>query len=876
VSDRASQPFPAHWEADVVVADGGTVHLRPIRREDADELTAMHARLSDQTRYFRFFGPYPTIPARDLERFTNVDYDRRVAIVATLGSDLIGVARYEGLDADRAEVAFVIEDAHQGRGLGPLMLEHLAAAARERGITRFDADVLPTNRRMLRVFLDAGYSATKAFDGDAVHVTFAIEPTAQSRLASQSREQRAEARSIARLLAPRSVAVIGASEERYGVGRAVLENLLGYDFTGTVHAVHPSASHIGPIAAYVNVLQVPEAVDLAVVALPAPRVLDVVEQCAARGVHALVIVSSGFAETGEPDGVQRQADVVRVSRGNGMRVIGPNCLGVLNTDPQVRLNATLASTVPGAGRIGMFSQSGALGSMILADTARRGVGLSTFVSAGNRADVSGNDLLQYWEEDAATDVVLLYLESFGNPRKFARLARRISARKPVVVVRSGRSAPPPAGHRVPSLAVAPAVEDALFSQAGVVRVDTLARALDVATLFAHQPLPAGRRVTVVGNSYAVGVLASDACAAHGLDVAGGRPVDLGAHDDATSYQQALRRAVDDADVDAVVVVFVPPLVGTAPDVTAAIAAAGGGTKPLVATFLGRTGLVPELGGVPSYDTPESAVDALATAVRYAEWRARPVGALADLPDVDTDAVRALVGPLAADAGALTPLDDARTTSLLAAVGIRVWTGVRARTRNGALTAARELGWPVALKAADDHLRRRVDLGAVRLDIRSDRDLRAAYDAVAELGSGEVIVQRMAAPGVAVSVQAADDASFGVLVSVGVGGIATDLLGDRAYRAVPLTDVDAAEMVRSLRASPLLLGWRGTEPVDVAALEDLLLRVSQLLDEVPEIVELSLPSVVVAPSGLAVLEAHVGVGAAGSRPDAGPRRLSQAE
>jgi acyl-CoA synthetase (NDP forming)/RimJ/RimL family protein N-acetyltransferase len=871
VGDRAPS-YPAHWEADVVLADGGTVHLRPICPEDADALTAMHARLSDQTRYFRFFGTYPTVRPRDLERFTNVDHDRRVAIVSTLGEDMIGVARYEGLDADSAEVAFVIEDAHQGRGLGPLMLEHLAAAARERGITRFDADVLPTNRRMLRVFLAAGYSTTRSFDGDAVHVTFAIEPTAESQLASQTREHRAEAVSIARLLAPRSVAVIGASEERHGVGRAVLENLLGYEFTGTVHAVHPSASHIGPIAAYVNILQVPETVDLAIVALPAPRVFDVVEQCAARGVHGLVIVSSGFAETGEPDGVQRQADVVRVSRGHGMRVIGPNCLGVLNTDPDVRLNATLASTVPGSGRIGMFSQSGALGSMILADTARRGIGLSTFVSAGNRADVSGNDLLQYWEEDGATDVVLLYLESFGNPRKFARLARRISARKPVVLVRSGRSAPLPAGHRVPAVGVHAAVEDALFVQAGVVRVDTLARALDVATLLAHQPLPAGPRVAVVGNSYAVGVLASDACAAHGLEVSGGRPVDLGAHADAASYEHALRAAVDDRDVDAVVVVFVPPLVGAAPDVTSAIAAARNGDKPLVATFLGRTGLVPELDGVPSYDSPESAVDALAMAVRYAEWRRRPVGALPDLPDVDTDAVRALIGPLAGGA-APSPLDDAQKSSLLDAVGIRLWAGVRATTRSSALSAAREIGWPVALKAADDHLRRRVDLGAVRLDIRGERDLRAAYDAVAELATGEVIVQRMAPPGVAVSVQAVDDPSFGVLVSVGVGGMATELLGDRSYRAVPLTDVDAADMVRSLRASPLLLGWRGTEPVDVAALEDLLLRVSQLLDEVPEIVELSLPSVVVAPSGLAVLEAHVSVGPAAFRPDAGPRRLS---
>src|SRR4051794_18023393 len=646
-NDRCVQSYPPQWEADVVAADGGTVHLRPITPGDADGLVALHGRLSEQTRYFRFFGPYPHLSQRDVERFTVVDHVRRVAIVATLGEDLIGVARFETIAPGSAEVAFVIEDAHQGRGLGPLLLEHLAAAARERGITRFQADVLPSNRRMLRVFIDAGYSAQRAFDADAVHVTFAIEPTAASQAVSQAREHRAEAQSIRRLLQPGSVAVIGASEERFGVGRAVLDNLLRYGFPGEVSAVHPKANAIGSAPAYASILDIPAAVDLAVVALPAESVVDVVEQCAAKGVRGLIIVSSGFAETGEDAGSERQAEVVRLARANGMRVIGPNCLGVLNTDPEVRLNATLASSVPAAGRIGMFSQSGSLGSMILAEVTRRGIDLSTFVSAGNRADVSGNDLLQYWEEDAATDVVLLYLETFGNPRKFARLARRLSMRKPVVLVRSGRGA---------------AFEDALFAQAGVVRVGTLSAALDVGAVLAHQPLPRGDRIAIVGNSFAVGRLAMDACVAHGLSVAGGGPTDLGAHADAAAYEDALASAVSDDAVDAVVVVFVPPLVGDDPDVRAVVARHGAGQsgKPVVSTFLAHTGMSAQLGAVPSYDSPETAVAALAGAVAHNAWRRRPVGALPDLAGVDVESAAALARAAVADDGSPRTLSDAET------------------------------------------------------------------------------------------------------------------------------------------------------------------------------------------------------------------------
>jgi acyl-CoA synthetase (NDP forming)/RimJ/RimL family protein N-acetyltransferase len=866
-ASRSASAPPAHWSADVVVADGGTVHLRPIRPDDAAALQAMHARLSEQTRYFRFFGPYPTIPSRDLERFTVVDHDRRVAIVAELGRRIIGVARYEGLDETTAEVAFVIEDAHQGRGLGPLMLEHLAAAARERGITRFGADVLPTNRRMLRVFLDAGYAAARQFDSGTVHVTFDIEPTTASLAAARVREQHAEARSVRRLLEPEVVAVVGASASRANVGRVVLDHVVAAGFTRRLVAIHPTARSIGGVDAFPSLVDVPDGADLVVVAVPAAAVLDVIDQASTTGAHGVVVLSAGFAETGAADDAHRQEQLVRVARANGMRVVGPNCLGVVNTDPDVRLNASLAPVVPTAGRLGIFSQSGTLGNVILADAAARGVGLSTFVSAGNRADVSGNDLLQFWEDDQATDVVLLYLETFGNPRKFTRLARRVSTHKPVVLVRAGHLSS--ASSDSPSMRVSPEAEDALLAQAGVVQVDSLSAGLDVATLLAHQPLPGGRRVAVVGNSSALGQLTVAALARARL-VPAGEVVDLGSNAGGPEYGAAVKRAVADAATDAIVVIYAPALGGDDAAVAAAVAAAADGCgKPVVSMMRGVVGLAGPR-AVPSYREPESAVSAVAKAVALAEWRARPVGALPDPADADVDRARELAQAHVGSGGGR--LDDEAAQQILAAIGVEVSPVARADSGRAALAAARRLGWPVAVKAADPHLRRRADLGGVRLDVASPKDLRAAYDAVTSAGAGDVLVQQMAPPGVAVTVCGFDEPSLGAVVSLGVGGMASELLGDVAYRAAPLTDIDAAEMVRSLRAAPLLLGWRGAEAVDVAALEDLLLRVSMLVDDVPEVATLLLPSVLVGRGGVTVLEADVTVARAHVRPDAGPRRL----
>ena len=869
----------------MLASDGGTLHLRPIRPDDADRLVSLHSRLSERTRYLRYFTAYPQIPRRDLHRFTHVDHVDRVALVAELGGQIVGVGRFDRLlPTDEAEVAFVVEDAHQGRGIGPVLLEHLAAAARERGVLRFVAEVLAENSRMVRVFLDAGYSAAPVFEQGIVHLSFAIEPTAASIAVAYERERRAEARSVERLLTPRSVAVIGASNDIGKVGHAVFRSLLGYGFQGPIYPVNPTARHVGGVRAYPTVLDVPDDVDLAVVAVPAAALSQVVEDCAGKKVRGLVVVSGGFGERGDA-GADLERALVAAARANGMRVVGPNCLGVLNSDPAVRLNATLAPVVPGRGRVGFFCQSGALGVAILEAAARRGLGLSTFVSAGNRADVSGNDLLQFWESDPATEVVLLYLESFGNPRKFARLARRLARRKPIVAVKSGRHGSVTPELAAGSVPVPDAAVQAIFEASGVIQVETLTGLFDVAQLLAYQPLPAGDRVAAVTNSSALGVLIADACRQAGLTLTGPGTIDIGPAGSVAAFAAALRSAVELAD--AVVAVFVPPVATSGDDYAQALAdvSAGVGADrgvPVVSTVLGTEGVPAPLrrfgpdgavvrGSVPSYPTPERAVRALARVSRYAQWRRRSVGTVPDLPDLAVDTAIATIAAALADAPAGRDLTREECAELLGAYGIRLWPGIPVGSADEAVAAADQLGYPVAIKSLADQFRHRRDLGAVRLEVPDPAALRAAWRALpvdAEL----VLVQPMAPAGVPTVLGIVDDPSFGALVSFGVGGVATELLGDRAYAAIPLSDVDAAALVRVPKAAPLLSGYRGAEPVDMVALEDLVMRLSRLAEDHPGVLALELNPVLVSRRGLAVLAAHVRVGPPTARVEPGPRRL----
>ncbi len=934
--------YPAHWEADVVLRDGGTARIRPITADDADRLVSFYEQVSDESKYYRFFAPYPRLSAKDVHRFTHHDFVDRVGLAATVGGEFIATVRYDRINADglpasapadEAEVAFLVQDAHQGRGVASALLEHIAAVARERGIRRFAAEVLPANNKMIKVFTDAGYQQKRHFEDGVVRLEFDLEPTDRSLAVQRAREQRAEGRSVARLLAPGSVAVIGAGRTPGGVGRSVLENLREAGFTGRLYAVNGALQEkeLGGVPAYRSVRDIPEPVDLAVVAVRTERVPEAVAECGEHGVQGLVVVSAGYAESG-PEGRERQRELVRQARTYGMRIIGPNAFGVINTSPDVRLNASLAPEMPRAGRIGLFAQSGAIGIALLSRLHRRGggvtgvTGVSTFISSGNRADVSGNDVLQYWYDDPDTDVALMYLESIGNPRKFTRLARRTAAAKPLVVVQGARhGGAAPQGHAVRATRLPHATVSALLRQAGVIRVDTITELVDAGLLLARQPLPTGPRVAILGNSESLGLLTYDACLAERLRPL--PPVDLTTAASAEDFRAALTHALADDACDAVVVTAIPA-VGETSTADAALAealrsaSAAAPAKPVLVVHVELGGLAEALSAaastapqaappalpfsgsnhpirpadrpptvaevpeaevdsrlIPAYPAAERAVRALAEAVRYGQWRreAADPGRVPEYEDIDEKGAAEQIDGLLGDGGmgglTLGP-DD--TCALLGRYGIDVRRALPAPTPDEAVAAAERLGYPVALKTTAPHLRHRADLGGVRLDLADEEQLRRAYAELTSLfGTPEElrpVVQAMAPRGVDTVVRAVIDPAAGAVLSFGLAGAPSELLGDTAHRLIPVTDRDASSLVRSIRTAPLLFGWRGSAPADVVALEELLLRLSRLVDDHPEVVSVSLEPVVVAPRGLSVLGASVRLAPPPARDDLGPRTL----
>ncbi|MFF6998361.1 GNAT family N-acetyltransferase [Streptomyces sp. NPDC008313] len=934
-SDR--HEYPAHWEADVVLRDGGTARIRPITVDDADRLVSFYGQVSAESKYYRFFAPYPRLSAKDVHRFTHHDFVDRVGLAATVGGEFIATVRYDRISADgrpasapadEAEVAFLVQDAHQGRGVASALLEHIAAVARERGIRRFAAEVLPANNKMIKVFTDAGYQQKRSFEDGVVRLEFDLEPTDRSLAVQRAREQRAEARSVHRLLAPGAVAVVGAGRTPGGVGRSVLANLREAGYTGRLYAVNKAVEEkeIDGVPAHRSVRDIAEPVDLAVVAVPAAHVPEVVKECGEHGVQGVVVVSAGYAESG-PEGRERQRELVRQARTYGMRVVGPNAFGIINTAPGVRLNASLAPEMPRPGRIGLFAQSGAIGIALLSRLHRRGggvtgvTGVSTFVSSGNRADVSGNDVLQYWYDDPDTDVALMYLESIGNPRKFTRLARRTAAAKPVVVVQGARhGGAAPQGHAVRATRLPHATVSALLRQAGVIRVDTITELVDAGLLLARQPLPAGPRVAILGNSESLGLLTYDACLAEGLRPL--PPLDLTTAASAEDFHAALARALADDGCDAVVVTAIPA-VGETSAADAALAAAlrsataDAPAKPVLVVHVelgglaealsaaARSGLesprgvatpgtastaAPPVGAgrppaeppedarlIPAYPAAERAVRALSEAVRYAQWRrdASEPGKVPEYDDIDEKGAAEQIDRLLTGGDALT-LDAAGTRALLGRYGIDVHRALEAPNPEDAVAAARTLGYPVALKTTAPHLRHRADLGGVRLDLADEDQLRRAYAELTELfGPPRVlrpVVQAMAPRGVDTVVRAVIDPAAGAVLSFGLAGAASELLQDTGHRLIPVTDREAGSLVRSIRTAPLLFGWRGSAPVDTAALEELMLRLSRLVDDHPEVVAVALEPVVVAPHGLSVLGATVRLARAPARDDLGPRTL----
>ncbi|APE35936.1 GNAT family N-acetyltransferase [Nocardia mangyaensis] len=895
---------PQQWYGDVLAADGGVVRVRPIVPADATALATFHAGLSDRTRYLRYFGPYPQISPKDMYRTTHVDYRDRVGLVAVLGTAIIGVARYELLARPgprAAEVAFVVADEHQGRGLGSVLLEHLAGAAAENEVAAFVAEVLAENEAMITVFRDAGYQLQRSRDGAEVHLEFAIDPTEALRTVRDAREAASEARSVGNLLAPGSVAVIGASPEQTRVGGAVLANLLAGGFSGPVFPVNPNRRSVRGVRAYATVREIPDEVDLAVVAVPPAAIGAVLDDCMAKGVKGLVVLTAGFGETGAA-GLAAEHDLVAAARGHGMRVVGPSALGIANTDPAVGLNATLAPVLPERGRIGFFCQSGPLGAAILGEAAARNLGLSTFVSAGNRADVSGNDLLQFWDTAADTEVILLYLESFGNPRKFSRLARRVARGKPIVAVSSGRLA---AGTDMDRTVVRD-----LFTQAGIIQVDSISELFDCAALLACQPLPRGPRVAVIGNSAALNWLAIDAAHSEGLHVhrpvtavdrgPGARPternarsaavdgpVDLGPEATPADYREAVTAALRSDEVDAVIVVVAPPVpvpMGGFGDALRAAATASDQDKPVLTTFVAEAGIphqladrstggAPARGSIPSYPDPERAARALARVDRYARWRDRPVSPVVRPPGIDTAAAAALVEGWLAESGGRW-LSDEEAARLLECYGIDVVEFRAVRDADQAVVAAEELGYPVAAKATGELWRRRPDLLGVRLDLWGPDAVRQAYtDLVRICGDPLLHVQKMATKGVGCVLRVTDDPSFGSVIQFGLSGMIIDLLGDRAYRALPLTAEESVALIEAPRAAPLLSGGAAGTAVDKAALVELAQRISALFDDLPQLRELSCDPVLAAPASAEIIYARARIGPEPSRFDTGPRRLA---
>ena len=893
--------YPVAWEADVVLRDGSVAHVRPIVPDDAERLRTFHAGQSEESIYLRFFAPLRELSNRDVHRFTNVDHHDRVALVATVRDDIVGIGRFDRIDEHRAEVAFNISDHFQGRGVGSVLLEHLAMIGQEVDIQRFVAEVLPQNRKMINVFREAGYDVTHGFEDGVIALSFDIRPTEQSTRVRLSREHRAESVSVHSVLFPASVAVVGASPRPDAVGHRFLRHLLVGGFTGPLYAVHPTATEILGVPAHPSVGEIPGDVDLAIIVVPAEHVLDVVDECAAKGVRTVLVASAGFAESGA-EGVARQELLRREARASGLRVVGPNSFGVLNTHPDVMLNASLSPQFPRRGALGLFAQSGALGIAVLASAARRGLGVSSFASAGNRIDVSANDLMQYWIDDTDTDVVGLYLESMGNPRKFSRIARQLAWTKPVIVVSSGVSAyGVPPGHRTRPTNLPPQAFDALLRQAGVIRTENVHQLFDVATLLLHQPLPAGQRVAIVGNSDALGALSAQAVLSWGLEVAHG-PVSLRAEATADDYATALRDAFDDPGVDSVLTCFIPPL-GTVDDaVIAAVRdAAARSDKPCLATFLGMRGVNEQLeaapsattpdsdqgardgGGdprrrvVPAYGMPEDAVRALAAATRYAQWRGRDHGRLVDPVGVDRERAAEIVEAILDDEPEGRALTRAESVDLLGAYGIRLWPALRAGTADEAVAAADELGYPVIVKTLSPVLRHQPGAGGVRTDLEDAAAVRRAVDSLrsrlGQIATGDVLLQTMALPGVMCVLTSQEDPLFGPVVSFSVAGPPTDLLGDVAHRVPPLTDVDVSDLISSVRAAPLLHGHRGAMPVHRAALSDLVARLSCLADDLPEVEHVALNPVNAWSGGVDVLDAEIRVHPARTRKDADRRAMT---
>ncbi|MCC5946990.1 MAG: GNAT family N-acetyltransferase [Nitriliruptoraceae bacterium] len=880
---------------DHVLKDGTTVHVRTIRPDDGERLLGMWARTSAESRRLRFHGPF-NLDEHNVRRFIDLDPALQFAVVATRGRGeherIVAVARYER-DPDhpeQAEFAALVQDDLQGKGVGTVLVRQVALAAEAAGITHLSGDILADNVRMLNLVRELGLEYTSGNDMGVVRSDLDTQVTDHFLDVVDAEERRAAQAALGRFFRPEKVAIVGASRDRTSIGGLLLDNVLQGGFEGVVYPVNPNARYVQSVAAYPSLRACPEVPDLVVVAVPGPLVAEVVDEAGELGVSAVCVISAGFAEMGG-EGVARQQHLLDTASNHGLRLVGPNCMGLMNGNAAVRLNATFSTTFPSPGRVSMSSQSGALGLAVLEHVHARELGIASFVSVGNKVDISGNDLLLYWEDDPDTEVCVMYLESFGNPRRFSRIARRISRRKPIVVVKSGRtsSGARAASSHTAAIGTGDTAVEALFEQTGVIRTDTLEEMFDVATLLSSQGLPRGRKVGVLTNAGGPAILAADALESNGLEVprlsdrtvaqlaeflpaeAGiNNPVDMIASASPASYGRALEILGHADEIDMVFVIYIPTAQTTVDSVAQALVEAAAGLPddvPVVSVVMSTSGIPAPLtrAHIPTFAFPEAAARAMGRVARYATWRRQTLGTPIEPDGIDRAGARAVVDRALASTGredGAVWLPAGQAASLLGAYGIPLARAEVATTAEAAAGIAAELQGPVAVKvAAPIH---KADVGGVRLGLHGAEEVRAAVadmrDQLIGQGLGHhadaFLIQEMVDEGVEMVVGVTHDPSFGPIVVTGAGGTLVELLKDVSVRITPLTDRDVDGMLSSLRMAPLLSGYRGSPPADIDALKDLLHRVNAMVEDIPEVAELDLNPVFVRPEGQGVVAVDV--------------------
>ena len=898
-------PLPQQDSAEsgrLILRDGSTATIQVATSEDREVMTKFFASLSDESKSRRFFSLVPP-PLKLIDFFCDASNPRKqltliVTGLSERGPRLIAAGSYVARDETTAEVAMAVDDHFHGKGIGTLLLERLAVLAVAHGIVRFWATTKVDNRPMLDIFRKSGFECHSHLDNQYVEIDFSVLPTQSSVTQSEMRDRVSTAASLRPFFHPRSVAVVGASRSPNNIGTRILNAILSAGFKGSVYPINPKAQVVESLKAYPNLRELPEAPDLVVVAIPANTIDSVIDDCAARDVRAVIVITAGFAEIGA-EGRKRQKKLLEKIRGYGMRMVGPNCLGLLNTDPAGPLNASFAPDFPAPGNVALCSQSGALGLAVINLARQRGLGLSSFVSVGNKADISGNDLLKYWEEDDRTNVILLYLESFGNPRRFARIAKRVSRHKPIVAVKAGRTGAGrrAAGSHTAALAADDIAVDALFHQTGVIRAETLGEMFDLAAALSSQPLPNGRRVAILTNAGGLGILCADACEANELVVqepsdeikrqlreflppaaSVANPVDMIASASAADFRKAVEILLCAREVDALIVLTInvglADITAISKGVHAAVGAArgkGGAGKPVLTCFMGGE-KIPKVSAsdgerLPNYAFPENVARVLGKLARYTEWLNQPEGIILDFDDIHPQSARALCHQVLQDRGAAW-LSTEETRKVLSAFGLPVSPGGVCRNADEAVSTAAQIGFPVALKLASRTILHKTEIGGVRLNLQNEAAVRQAFAEIQQCLAvanklhemDGVLVQPMISGGVEVMVGVTQDPLFGPLIGFGLGGIHVEILRDICFRVTPITDRDAAEMVRSIKGYRLLEGYRGHPPADIGAIEDLLLRVARLVEEVPEIAELDLNPIIALPpgSGCKIVDARIRV------------------